>query len=83
MTTSEFFLTCVFFLIEEDDIQLEAEVFNPPDVFPLIPTVNKSCNIESCVNNMLQIIQNMMVSQCSELELSMFLEGLLYQVSIH
>ena len=35
----------------------------PLDVFPLIPIVNKSCNIECCVNNMLQIIQNMMVSQ--------------------
>ena len=53
-------------------VQLEAEVFNPPDVFPVIPIVNKLCNIERCVNNMLQIIQNMMVSQCSELELSMF-----------
>ena len=54
------------------DLQLEAEVFNPPDVFPLIPIVNNSWNIELCVNNMLQIIQNMMVSRCSELELSMF-----------
>ena len=53
-------------------LQLEAEVLNPPDVFPLIPIVNKSCNIECYVNNMLKIIQNMMVSQCSELELSMF-----------
>ena len=53
-------------------IQLEAEVFNPHDVFPLIPIVNKSCNMERCVNNMLQIFRNMMVSQCSELELSMF-----------
>ena len=45
-----------------------------PDVFPLISIVNKSCNIEQCVNNMLQvqIIHNMMVSQCSEFELSMF-----------
>ena len=51
---------------------MEAEVFIPPDVFSLIPVVNKSCNIERCVNNMLQIIQNMIVSQCSELELSMF-----------
>ena len=39
-------------------LQLDAEVFNPPDVFPLIPIVNKSCNIECCVNKMLQIIQN-------------------------
>ena len=57
----------------QEHIQLEADVFNPPDIFPLIPIVNnKLCNIECCVNNMLQIIQNMMVSQCSELELSMF-----------
>ena len=35
----------------------------PPDVFPLTSMVNKSRNIECCVNNMLQIIQNMMVSQ--------------------
>ena len=53
-------------------VQLEAEVFNPLDVFASIPIANKSCNIECCVNNMLQIIQNMVVSQCSELELSMF-----------
>ena len=43
-------------------IQLEAEVFNPPDGFPLITIVNKSWNSEHCVTNMLQIIQNMMVS---------------------
>ena len=54
------------------DVQLEAKVFNPPDIFPLISIVNKSCNIERCVKNMFQIIQNTMVSQCSELELSMF-----------
>ena len=53
-------------------IQLEAEEFNPPDVFTLPPIVNKSCNIECCVDNMLQIIQNMMVSQVLELELSIF-----------
>ena len=51
-------------------LQFEAEEYNPLDVFPLIPMANKSCNIDRCVNNMLQIIQNMMVSQCSELELS-------------
>ena len=44
----------------------------PPDIFPLTSMVNKSCNIECCVNNMLQIIQNMMFSQGLELELSMF-----------
>ena len=37
----------------------------PPDVFPVTSTVSKLCNIECCVNKMLQIIQNMniMVSQ--------------------
>ena len=45
----------------------------PPDVFPLTPIVNKSCKIECCVNKMLKIIQNMMVSQGLELELSMFI----------
>ena len=44
----------------------------PPDVFPLTSIVNKSCNIECCVNKMFQIIQNMMVSKDLELELSMF-----------
>ena len=29
----------------------------PPDVFPLPPIENKSCNIECCVNEMLQIVQ--------------------------
>ena len=53
-------------------VQLEAEVFNSPDIFPLIDIVNKSCNIEHCVNNVLQIIQNKMVSEGLELELSMF-----------
>ena len=44
----------------------------PPDIFPMTSIVNESCNIECCVNSMLQIIQNMMVSQGLELELSMF-----------
>ena len=55
---------------------MDAEVFNPPDVFPLIPIVNKSCNIERFVKDMLQIIQNKMVSQGLELELKVCLEGL-------
>ena len=54
------------------DYTVGSRSIQPPDVFPLIPVVNKSCNIECCVNNMLQIFQNMMVSQCSELEPSMF-----------
>ena len=29
------------------NIQLEAEVFNPLDIFPLIPIVNKSCRSAS------------------------------------
>ena len=44
----------------------------PPDIFPLTPVVNKSCNNECCVNKMLRNIQNMMVSQGFELEQSMF-----------
>ena len=44
----------------------------PPEFFPLTSIVNKLCNIEGCVNNTLQIIQNMMFSQGLELELSMF-----------
>ena len=44
----------------------------PPDVFLSTPVVNKSCNIDCCVNNMLQIIQNMMVSEGLGLELSVF-----------
>ena len=46
--------------------------YSTPDILPLIPIVSKSCNIERCVDNILQIIQNMKVSKCSELELSMF-----------
>ena len=42
----------------------------PPDVFPLTSILNKSCNIECGVNNMLRIIQNRMVSQGLQLELS-------------
>ena len=53
-------------------IQLFSKLFNPPDVFPLTSIVNKSFNIEWCVNNMLQIIQNMMVYVVLELDLSMF-----------
>ena len=52
-------------------LQLCSKLFNPPCGYPMISIVNKSCNIESCVN-MLQIIPNMTVSQGSELELSMF-----------
>ena len=53
-------------------IQLEAEVFNPPDIFPLISIVNKSCNIEHCVKSMLPIFQNKIVSQGLERILSIF-----------
>ena len=53
-------------------VQLASDTFNPPDVLLLTPIVNKSCKIECCVNNMLQIIQNMMFSQGLELELSKF-----------
>ena len=52
-------------------VQLEAKVFNPPDIFPLISKVNKSCNIERCVKTILPIIQNLIVSSGLELILSM------------
>ena len=55
-----------------DPYTVGCKSIQPSDVFPLTPAVNKSCNIECCVNNMLQIIQNMMFSQGLELELSMF-----------
>ena len=46
-------------------------MYSTPDVFPLTPVVNRSCNIECCVNRMLQILQNMMVTQGLALEPSM------------
>ena len=52
-------------------IQLCSKLFNPPDIFPLISIVNKSSNIECCVNTILPIIQNLIVSQGLELILSM------------
>ena len=58
--------------IKINNIQLEAKVFNPPDIFPLISIVNKSCNIERCVKSMLPIFQNKIVSQGLECILSMF-----------
>ena len=54
------------------NIQLKAEVFNPPDIFPLISIVNKSCNIERCVKSMLPIFQNKIVSQGLECILSSY-----------
>ena len=66
--------TCKYFAIKIQPLiingvplQWEAEVFNPPCIFPLTSIVNKSCNIECCVNNMFQINQNMIVSQGLEL----------------
>ena len=66
------FLDNATLFIIDNYIQLEAEVFNPHDIFPLIPIVNNLCNIECCVYNILQIFQNKMVSHGLELELSMF-----------
>ena len=40
-------------------------------IFPLISIVNKSCNNERCVDTVLPIIQNLIVSQGLELILSM------------
>ena len=54
-------------------IQLASDVFNPLTfVFLLTSIVNKSCSNEFCVNTMLQIFQNIMISQGLELELTMF-----------
>ena len=53
----------------------------PPDVFPLTSIVNKSRKIEYCDNKMLQVIQNVIVSQV--VELVQCLEGILYRVSIY
>ena len=55
-----------------NQIQLEAKVFNPPDIFPLISIVNRSCNIERCVKSMRPIFQNKIVSQGLERILSIF-----------
>ena len=49
-------------VVVQMNLQLEGKVFNPPDIFPLISIVNKSCNIERCVNTILPIIQNLIVS---------------------
>ena len=53
-------------------IQLKVEVFNPPDIFPLILIVNKSCKIERCVKSMRPIFKNKIVSQGLERILSIF-----------
>ena len=37
--------------LRRKNMQLEAEVFNPSDIFPLISIVNKPCNIECCVKS--------------------------------
>ena len=43
-------------------LQLCSKLFNPPCDFPMIFIVNKSCNIECCVNNMFRINKKMIVS---------------------
>ena len=50
------------------------KIIQPPLLFPMTSIVNKSCNIECCVNStcMLPINQNMIVSRGLELILSMF-----------
>ena len=81
---SEFHFKSVFFLtsfsvkikpsvsLNKCQSTVGVRCIQPPDVFLLTPIVNKSCNIECCVNKMLQIIKNMMFCQGLELELSMF-----------
>ena len=49
-----------------------AENYSTPHAFPYDFYGNKSCNIDCCVNSMLPINQNMIVSQGLELILSMF-----------
>ena len=51
---------------------LFSKLFNPPCGFPVISIVNKSCNIECCVNNMFRINKKIIVSQGLELILSVF-----------
>ena len=58
--------------LEGSHIQLCSKLFNPPDFFPLTSIVNKSCKIECCVNSMLPINQNMIVSQGLQLILGAF-----------
>ena len=53
-------------------VQLCSKLFNPPCVFPMISIVNKSCNIECCVNKMFRINKKMIVSRGLELILSVF-----------
>ena len=48
------------------------KIIKPPCIFPMISTVNKSCNIECCVNNMFRINKKMIVSRGLELILSVF-----------
>ena len=49
-----------------------AQNYSTPLAFPYDSIVNKSCNIECCAYKMLQIIQNIMLSQGLEFELSVF-----------
>ena len=58
--------------IGKHDRTVVLKIIQPPDVFPMTSIVNKSCNIECCVNSMFPINQNMIVSQGLELILSMF-----------
>ena len=48
------------------------KIIQPPLLFPMTSIVNKSGNIECCVNNMFQINKKMIVSRDLELILSMF-----------
>ena len=61
-----------FFLLKISSDTVVLKFIQPPDIFPLTSIVNMSCNIECCVNSMLPINQNMIVSQALELILSMF-----------
>ena len=53
-------------------LQLCSKLFNPLCGFPVISMVNKSCNIECCVNIMFRINKKMIVSRGLELILNVF-----------
>ena len=45
------------------DLQLASEIWDPLEISPLNPIVEKSCNIECCSNKMHLIVANVIVSK--------------------
>ena len=62
----------VEFVANSSSTTVVLKIIQPPLLFPMTSTVNESCNIECCVNSMLPINQNMIVSQGLEHILSVF-----------